>query len=81
MAEPETPEPDLYAVLGGALHRQRACHARGSALWYDVLVLCVSSAVKRDASDDDVRKAYRTLAQAVHPDKHPSAGNEGGAWW
>lgn len=26
--------------------------------------------VERDASDDDIKKAFRQLAQAYHPDKH-----------
>ncbi len=26
--------------------------------------------IPRDASDDDVRRAYRNLAQVFHPDKH-----------
>lgn len=26
--------------------------------------------VPRDASDDDIKKAFRQLAQAYHPDKH-----------
>jgi curved DNA-binding protein CbpA len=30
-------------------------------------------AVARDASVEDIKRAYRTLAQAVHPDKHPTA--------
>jgi curved DNA-binding protein CbpA len=41
-------------------------------------------AVPRDASDEDVRRAYRFQAQALHPDKHTSAalrevrGSDGG---
>ena len=29
--------------------------------------------VGRDASEEDIRRAYRSLAQAVHPDKHAGA--------
>lgn len=29
--------------------------------------------VPRDASDDDVKKSFRQLAQAYHPDKHTNA--------
>jgi DnaJ family protein C protein 11 len=29
--------------------------------------------VARDASDDDIKRAFRQLAQAYHPDKHIDA--------
>ena len=32
-----------------------------------------SAAVSRDASEDDIKKAYRALAQVAHPDKHSSS--------
>jgi len=35
--------------------------------------------VPRTASTDDIRRAYRTLAQVLHPDKHPRRGIIGGA--
>ena len=43
-----------------------AAEARGEDL-YAVL------GVGRDASEEDIRRAYRSLAQAVHPDKHAGA--------
>ena len=30
------------------------------------------SSVSRDATDEDIKRAYRTLAQVAHPDKHAS---------
>ena len=30
-------------------------------------------AVRKDASEEDIKKAYRMLAQTCHPDKHQSA--------
>jgi hypothetical protein len=75
-APPEA-EPDLYAVLGGASRAPLA------AADVDLRVRCVCGAVSdfaraacavaRDASEEDIKRAYRALAQAVHPDKHPSA--------
>jgi DnaJ-class molecular chaperone len=32
----------------------------------------LSLSVARDASDEDIKRAYRNLAQATHPDKHSS---------
>ena len=34
--------------------------------------LVSSIAVSRDATEDEIKKAYRTLAQTCHPDKHSS---------
>jgi preprotein translocase subunit Sec63 len=33
-------------------------------------LLCI--AVARDATDEDIKRAYRSLAQTTHPDKHSS---------
>ena len=35
--------------------------------------------VKRDASEDDIKRAYRRLAQVAHPDKQASALREAAA--
>lgn len=35
--------------------------------------------VARDASDSDVRKAFRHLSQAYHPDKHTGTELQGSA--
>ena len=32
-------------------------------------VYTIAVAVKRDSTDEDVRKAYRTLSRTVHPDR------------
>ena len=32
-----------------------------------------SAVVSRDATEDDIKKAYRALAQVAHPDKHSSS--------
>src|SRR5437016_7284411 len=37
--------------------------------YYDTL------GVKRDASDDDIKKAYRKLARQYHPDRNPGDKN------
>jgi hypothetical protein len=75
-APPEA-EPDLYAVLGGASRAPLAaadCDSRVPLACGAVADFARSAfAVARDASEDDIKRAYRALAQAVHPDKHPSA--------
>jgi len=57
-------EPDLYAVLGGAPRSAGTASATPER---------PLPAVGREASDDDIKKAYRLQAQTLHPDKHSSA--------
>ena len=39
---------------------------------FDSSLFSSSIAVSRDATEDEIKKAYRTLAQTCHPDKHSS---------
>lgn len=66
---PPSPEPqrdatpDMLAVV-------RRVQAAGPKGHYQVLGL------KRDANEADIRKAFRKLALALHPDKNIAAGSE-----
>lgn len=79
-------EKDLYALLAGALPNAWQPHCADTTLLFIILLfdklyylVCENimiMTVRRDASDEDIKRAYRNLAQLCHPDKHKTAGGQ-----
>lgn len=70
----EWKDQDHYSILG--LGKIRCARVTNSNLWAQLTQRCSDAIFRFEASEDDIRRAYRRMVLLHHPDKRKAKGEE-----